>query len=134
MPSFPDDKPIFVFDGVCVLCSATARWLLRHDRNNSFRFTPAQSPLGQAIYTHYQLLMDKTFLVIEGGEVYEKSAACFCIVNALGGIWKLLNILYLLPKFIRDTLYDVVARNRYKWFGTTGYCEMISDFDGKLLS
>lgn len=126
--SFPDDKPLFVFDGVCVLCSGGARWLMHHDKQNLFRFAPAQSPLGQSLYKHYGIVMDDTYLLLDKGIMYNKSNGYLHMLDILGGKWILLKILYLIPRQIRDYVYDMVARNRYKWFGKTGYCEMIPDY------
>lgn len=64
VPDFDDSKALFVFDGVCVLCSGGAAWLMRHDRHARINLTSAQSPLGQALYHHYGMIMDESYLLI----------------------------------------------------------------------
>jgi predicted DCC family thiol-disulfide oxidoreductase YuxK len=127
VPQFPDDKPLFVFDGVCVLCSGTVGWLSRHDKNDVFRIVPAQSPLGEALYKHYGLVMDETFMVLDNGRVYDKSDACVRILEQLGGGWRILALTRFIPKRLRDFGYGVIARNRYRWFGKTEYCLLIPE-------
>jgi predicted DCC family thiol-disulfide oxidoreductase YuxK len=127
VPSFPDDKPLFIFDGVCVLCSSGAGWLMRHDQRHLFRFTSAQSPLGKALYRHYGASLDETYLLLDQGRLFDKSAGYLRMIEILGGWWLLLEIFRLIPRRIRDYFYDVVARNRYKWFGKTESCKLIPD-------
>jgi predicted DCC family thiol-disulfide oxidoreductase YuxK len=135
IPPFPDDKPVFIFDGVCVLCSGGAHWLMRHDKRGLFRFAPAQSPLGQALYRHYGVAMDETYLLLVDGSVYGKSSGYLEMLGILGGWWRGLNLLRVIPRALRDRAYDVVARNRYRWFGKTDYCSLIPpELKAKLLS
>jgi predicted DCC family thiol-disulfide oxidoreductase YuxK len=124
--AFPDDKPLFVFDGVCVLCSGGARWLMRHDKKRRFRLSPAQSRVGAALYAHYGIAMDETYLLISGGLPYTKSGGYLHMCTIVGGWWRGFLIFRLVPKALRDWGYDIVARNRYRWFGKVGYCELIS--------
>ena len=126
VPPFPDDKPLFVFDGVCVLCSGGARWLMRHDRKRNFRLSPAQSAVGAALYAHYGIAMDETYLLIADGRPYTKSSGYLHMCRIVGGWWRVLLVLALIPRAVRDWGYDVIARNRYRWFGKVGYCELIS--------
>ena len=74
VPAFPDDKPLFVFDGVCVMCSSGAAWLMRHDKRQLFRFTSAQSRLGHSLYQHYRVPLDETYLLLHEGRLFGKSA------------------------------------------------------------
>lgn len=125
VPPFSDDKLLFVFDGVCVLCSGGVRWLLRHDREGRFRFATAQSPLGRALYAHYGAVMDDTYLLLDQGRVYVKSDGYLRVAAILGGWSRAGLIAYLIPRFLRDAGYDLVARHRYRWFGKTNYCALI---------
>lgn len=125
VPEFPDDRPLFVFDGVCVLCSSGVRWLLRHDRKGLFRFATAQSALGMALYTHYGVAMDDTYLLLDQGRVYGKSDGYLRVAAILGGLWRLCLIAGLIPRALRDAAYDPIARHRYRWFGKTEYCALI---------
>lgn len=126
VPPFPDDRPILVFDGVCVLCSGLARFLLRHDTRRQFRLLAAQTPLGTALYRHFGLepVAYETNLLIDDGQVWFKSEGSIRIFERLGFPWSLVTLGRLLPRPVRDRLYDVVARNRYRWFGVRQTCYM----------
>ncbi|HEY5826964.1 MAG TPA: thiol-disulfide oxidoreductase DCC family protein [Hyphomicrobiaceae bacterium] len=124
VPAFPDDKVLVVFDGVCVLCSGFAKFILKRDRAFAFRMTTAQSPLGQALYRHYGLDTEEfeTNLVIAGGRPYAKLDSVAVAGARLGGAWRMLAVLRLLPRPLADWLYDRVAQNRYALFGRTDSC------------
>ncbi len=124
VPAFPDDRPIVLFDGVCVMCSAWARFLLRHDRRELFRLLPAQTPLGQALYRHYGLDATRfeTNILLEDGMAWLKSESSIRMAERLGPPWSFLRALRLLPLSWRDGLYEIVARNRFRWFGRRDVC------------
>lgn len=127
VPPFPDDKPLFVFDGVCVLCSSGAAWLMRHDKHRRFRYTSAQSPLGQSLYRHYGAALDETYLLLDCGRVFGKSDGYLRMAGILGGWGSVARVFRLIPRSIRDGLYDIIARHRYSWFGKTDCCKLIPD-------
>ena len=124
VPPFPDDKALIVFDGVCVLCSGFVRFVLRRDRQFAFRLATAQSPLGQALFRHYGLDTQEfeTNLVLADGRACAKLDTVSLAGERLGGPWRALSLLRLLPRPIADWLYDRVARNRYALFGRTERC------------
>jgi predicted DCC family thiol-disulfide oxidoreductase YuxK len=124
VPAFADDKALVVFDGVCVLCSGFARFILERDRAFAFRLTTAQSPLGQALLRHYGLNTQEfeTNLVLADGRAYGKLDSVVVAGERLGGVWRALSLLRLLPRAFADWLYDRVARNRYALFGRTERC------------
>ena len=124
VPDFPDDKPLIVFDGVCVLCSASARFVLRHDREGQFRLAAAQSPVGQALYRHFGLSPTRydTFLLVEEGRAWFKSDAALRVVRRFRKPWSLAGLLHVVPGALRDGAYDVVAQNRYRLFGRRETC------------
>ena len=127
VPSFDDGKPLFVFDGVCVLCSGGASWLMRFDRARKVNLTPAQAPLGQSLYAHFGMALDDSYLLITDGTAYTASAGYLQLCKILGGPWHLLRVTALIPESWRDWLYAQIARNRYRWFGKTDYCTLLSD-------
>jgi predicted DCC family thiol-disulfide oxidoreductase YuxK len=127
VPASPDDKPVFVFDGVCVLCSGGAAWLMRHDRGRRFRLASAQSPLGAALYAHYGIDWNATYLLISNGRPYIKSDGYLEMGRVIGGWWRLFLVLALIPRAVRDWGYDIVARHRYRWFGKVEYCQLIPE-------
>lgn len=133
VPTFRDDRPLFVFDGICVLCSGGANWIMRHDRKALVNFTPAQEELGQALYTHYGIEMDESYLLIAQGRAYTASRGYLELCSILGGWWNVLRIAAILPERLRDWLYSLVARNRYRWFGKVDYCSLLTEEHQKRL-
>ena len=124
VPAFADDKALIVFDGVCVLCSGLARFVLKRDRDFVFRLTTAQSPVGQALFRHYGLDTEvfATNLVLIDGTAYGKLDTVAAVGRRLGGGWCFLSMLRLIPRPIGDWLYDAIARNRYRLFGRYPSC------------
>lgn len=116
--------PIIVFDGHCVLCSANARFVLRHDRNRRFRLAAAQSEAGAALQRRFALNRDslETIVVIEDGRAITESDAVIAIAAGLGWPWRAAAAAKLVPRALRDPLYRWVARNRYRWFGRRERC------------
>jgi predicted DCC family thiol-disulfide oxidoreductase YuxK len=124
VPAFPDDRPIIVFDGHCALCSGWVSFVLRHDRAAAFRLLPAQTPLGAALYRHYRLDPEdyETNILIADGVAFFKSESAIRMLERLGAPWSAARVLRLLPASFRDRLYEIVARNRLRWFGRRDQC------------
>jgi predicted DCC family thiol-disulfide oxidoreductase YuxK len=124
VPDFADDRPLIVFDGECVMCSANARFVLRNDRRRRFRLTTAQSPLGASLYRHFGLGSDEegTILVLVEGRLLTGSEAVIAIPAGFGWPWRIAAAARILPRPIRDRLYRHVARNRFRWFGRRETC------------
>jgi predicted DCC family thiol-disulfide oxidoreductase YuxK len=117
-------KPLIVFDGICHLCTAFVRFVIRWDRAALFQFLPAQSARGEALYARLGLKTgdwDSNLLVLEG-RVYTELDAFIEITGRFGGFWRLMPILYAIPRPIRDWAYNRIARNRYRWFGKRDTC------------
>jgi predicted DCC family thiol-disulfide oxidoreductase YuxK len=124
--SFDDSHALFVFDGICVLCSGGAGWVMRFDRHAKVNFASMQSTLGQALYRHYNVVPDESYLLIAGGRAFTASRGYLELCAILGGFWHVLRIGGLVPEGWRDRLYALVARNRYRWFGRAEYCGLLS--------
>ncbi|WP_249740833.1 thiol-disulfide oxidoreductase DCC family protein [Agrobacterium rubi] len=126
VPDFPDDRPLIVFDGECGFCSRDIDFVLRHDKNALFRFTPAQSELGTALMRHYGYRTDnyETSLLVENGIAYPRSDGVLRVLKLLGGRTSLLAIFRFVPRGLRDRVYDLVARNRMKIAGRRQACRM----------
>jgi predicted DCC family thiol-disulfide oxidoreductase YuxK len=124
VPAFPDDHPIIVFDGHCAMCSRFARFILRHDRRAVFRLMAAQSPVGQALYRHLGLDPTNfdTYVLLQDGRAWFKSQGTARIFRLLGMPWSALALLRLFPSGLLDRGYDVIARNRMRWFGRNQQC------------
>jgi predicted DCC family thiol-disulfide oxidoreductase YuxK len=127
VPSFPDDRPVIIFDGNCVLCSGFAQFVLRHDQGR-FRLLAAQTPLGTALYRHFGLAAPDyaTNILIEDGRAWTRSESSLRILERMGLPWSLVSVARLLPRRVRDGLYDIVARNRLRWFGARATCYLPS--------
>jgi predicted DCC family thiol-disulfide oxidoreductase YuxK len=115
-----------LFDGVCKLCSAWARFLIRFDKHWRFRLATVQSPEGRAILKWYGLPLDQyeTLLLIEGPELYTESTALIRVLWQLPLPWPLLAIGWLAPRPLRDWLYRRIALNRYRLFGKYEQCTL----------
>ena len=123
-PALPTPAPLIVFDGVCVLCSSFVQWVIRHDPQAQFRFTAVQGPLGQTITRDLGLdpIELETILLVDGDVAYGKLAAVIEIAARLGGVWRAVTVLKVLPAFVGDWAYDCIARNRYALFGRREIC------------
>ncbi|MFS2111339.1 thiol-disulfide oxidoreductase DCC family protein [Sphingomonas sp. Sphisp140] len=119
-----DAGPIILFDGVCVLCTANARFVLRHDRRGHFQLASVQSEAGQALCRRFGVDPDDpdTMLVIEGGRARRDSDGVLAIAEGLGWPWRAAGVLRVVPRRWRDALYRRVARNRYRLFGKREAC------------
>ena len=124
VPAFPDDQPILVFDGKCLLCSATVQFIFAHERDRRLRFVIAQSPLGAALYRHFGLksVDYETNILLENGKVLTKFESSIRIFELVGGPWSLMSVFRWLPAFARDPIYELIARNRLRWFGEKESC------------
>ena len=114
---------IVVFDGVCNLCSRSVRFMLKHDVHGKLRFASAQSAVGRELLERNGIdaLDPQTFLLFDGGRVYVRTDAALEIAKDLGG-WRWLQVFRVVPRGVRDWLYGLVARNRYRWFGKREAC------------
>lgn len=122
--SFPDDRPLVIFDGYCGLCSRSVQFILRQDKAGEFRFLQAQSALGTTIYQHYGLATDnyETLILLVDGKLYTGSDAVLSVLARLGAPWSYLRLARILPLPLRDWLYRLVASHRMRFFGRTEAC------------
>jgi predicted DCC family thiol-disulfide oxidoreductase YuxK len=136
VPSFPDDRPIIVFDGDCALCSRWVQFALKHDKTQSYRFLAAQSELGVAIYRHYGLSPTdyESNILIKNGIALFKAEGTLQMIAGLGLPWSLINAFRVLPKPWLDAGYEALARNRMRWFGRRATCFVPSpSYTGRFL-
>jgi|SRR5690554_4088441 len=115
---------IILFDGVCNLCNGAINYVIKRDPNNVFKFAALQSEIGQELTAKFKIDGSKvdSIILIDGDKHYEKSTAALYIAKHLSGAYPLLFGFIIVPKFIRNAVYDYVARNRYKWFGKKDKC------------
>ncbi|HLK30518.1 MAG TPA: thiol-disulfide oxidoreductase DCC family protein [Puia sp.] len=119
-----EEKKIVLFDGVCNLCSGSVQFILKRDKKNQFLFGSLQGKAGQAYLQKFNLPADEfnSFMLVEGDQLYTRSSGALRMMKYLGGGWKLLYAFIIVPKFIRDAVYNFIAKNRYKWFGKKEEC------------
>lgn len=117
-------NPVIFFDGVCNLCTGSVQFVIKHDPQHYFRFASLQSELGQQFLQQNGLSADTfdSFIVWENGKYYTESTAALRVARKLNGLWPGLYVFILLPAFIRNSVYRLVARNRYRWFGKQETC------------
>ncbi|MDX8456728.1 thiol-disulfide oxidoreductase DCC family protein [Mesorhizobium sp. VK9D] len=121
-------QPLIVFDGVCVFCSGFVQLLLKLDRKKRFRFATAQSPLGEALFRQHGLPTDDydSNLAIIDGAAFTRLDSFIAVMTALGWPWRAAKALLILPRPLRDWVYDRVAKNRYALFGRKDSCDIPS--------
>jgi predicted DCC family thiol-disulfide oxidoreductase YuxK len=119
---WPDDD-VILFDGVCVFCSRWVRFVVARDKIARFRFTPIQSPYGTRLAQALGIdaADPDTNAVIHGGVAYFKSDGALTVLSLLPG-WSWVRVLFVVPRFIRDGVYNLVAKNRYRIFGKYDAC------------
>ncbi|WP_338763883.1 thiol-disulfide oxidoreductase DCC family protein [Bernardetia sp. ABR2-2B] len=120
------NKTIILFDGVCNLCNSAINFVIDKDVNNSFYFASLQSEFGQALLTHFGRDTSDfdSMIVYEKGKIKTKSTAALRIAAGLSGGWKYFSIFKIIPAFLRNGIYNLVAKNRYKWFGQKNECRI----------
>lgn len=118
------EKGIVFFDGVCGMCNSIVDFLIREDRNDALLFTPLQGTTAQEKLDKKDVEDLNTIAYYRDGKVTKKSSAVLQLLTDMGGIWKLAFVFKIVPRFIRDFIYDTVSKNRYKWFGKKAACRM----------
>lgn len=117
---------IVLFDGVCNLCSGSVQFMLKRDRHEHFRYASLQSDAGKALLREHGVAVPEgdpsSIVVIDDGRVFDRSSAALRVARHLGMPWVMMGVFAIVPRFVRDVVYDFVARNRYQWFGKTDQC------------
>ena len=133
MQEIPDPKnsddplfrnPIILFDGVCNFCSSIVEFAIKRDPGGIFKYAPLQSEIGRKLLYKFQLPTDEfdSFILIEGEHCFLRSTATLKLFRRLNGLWPILYILIVVPRPIRDFVYNIVAKYRYRLFGRRSDC------------
>ncbi|MBY0436299.1 MAG: thiol-disulfide oxidoreductase DCC family protein [Cyclobacteriaceae bacterium] len=119
-----ESKSIILFDGVCNLCNGFVNFVITRDAKNIFQFGSLQSKKAPELLRPFNFSTNQlsTVLLIEDGKLYSQSTAALRILKKLNGAWPLLYAFIIVPKPIRDLVYDFIAKNRYRWFGRKDEC------------
>lgn len=121
-----NNKTIILFDGVCNLCNSAINFVIDKDAKNNFYFASLQSEFGQALLAHFGRNTDDfdSMIVFENGKIKTKSTAALRIATGLSGGWKYFNVFKIVPTFLRNAVYNLIAKNRYSWFGQKNECRI----------
>ncbi len=125
MVSIPENKQLILFDGVCKLCNSSVQFVIKHDKKDKFLFTALQSNVGKKIIQEFNIDTSKTdsiLLYSPDKGLSLRSTAALNITKQLRFPINTLIIFIIIPNFIRNWIYDLIARNRYKWFGKMDDC------------
>lgn len=119
-----ETSKIILFDGVCNLCNSSVQKVIKNDSKNIFKFASLQSHFGQRFLNENQLNSEEfdSIILIDGDQFYTSSDAALRIGKELKGIYKISSFLLWIPKFIRDGVYRIISKNRYRWFGKQNTC------------
>lgn len=115
---------VILFDGVCNFCNSSVNFVLKRNAKKNIMFAPLQSAAGQKLLQSHNMPVDglQSVIFIEGMAIYERSTAALRICRQLNGLWPLFYGLIVVPRFIRDGVYNWIANNRYTWFGRRQEC------------
>jgi predicted DCC family thiol-disulfide oxidoreductase YuxK len=125
LSELPKDKKIILFDGVCNLCDSMVQFIIKNDKKDVFRFVPLQSELGLNITNYLDIdttKIDSIILYEPSIAYYYKAEAAIKVAKYLGGIYNLMRVFSILPKGLSNTIYNYIAKNRYKWYGKKESC------------
>lgn len=117
---------IVFFDGVCGLCNSFVDFLIKRNKRGQLKFSPLQGSAAQQLLKEEYTQKLGTIVYYRNGEILTKSTAALRVYADLGGLRSIVFILFIFPRFIRNTVYDYIARNRYKWFGKKESCRIPS--------
>ncbi len=115
---------ILLFDGVCNLCNRFVQFTIRRDPEGKFKFASLQSESGQALLEKFGLPKEefRTFVLVIGDRYFLKSTAALQVLRELGGVWKLFYVFIIIPRPLRDFLYGIISKSRYRIFGKRDAC------------
>lgn len=121
-------NPVILFDGVCNLCNSSVLLVIKYDPKKLFRFASIQGDYGQQILKRFHLPPTSlgSFILVDENQIYTQSTGALKVVKRLSGLWPLMYAFIIIPPFIRDIVYNLIAKNRYKWFGKKDNCAVPS--------
>lgn len=118
------DRAVILFDGVCNLCNAWVDFVVRHDVDGKYRFAPLQSDVANDLLRGAPADLPDSIVLVEGKDVWVRSTAALRVARGIGLPWSLAYVFILVPRPVRDAVYDWVARHRYRWFGRRDTCRV----------
>lgn len=126
LESLSPQYEIILFDGVCNFCNSSINFIIDHDPSNHFKFAALQSEIGQSILRKFNKNTEDfdSVILLKDNTLYEKSDAALEITKHLSGLWKYFSVFGIFPTFFLNFFYDIVAKNRYRFFGKSDSCRM----------
>lgn len=121
-----DKHKIILFDGICNLCNSSVNFIIGRDKKNVFKFAAMQSEAGQSLMTKFNLSLNEFYsvILIDNEKYYTSSTAVLRIAKELGFFWNILYVFIIVPTPVRNFFYNLIARNRYRWFGKKDSCRI----------
>ncbi len=119
-----DNGPVILFDGLCNLCNSSVQFVLKRDKEAQFHFASLQSAYAKELLQKFNLSSAdlNSFILYKEGRIYTRSTGALMVAKQLSGAWPLLSAFLMVPAIIRNGVYNLIARNRYKWFGKKNEC------------
>lgn len=119
-----ENSKVILFDGVCNLCNDSVKFIIKNDKRNIFKFAPLQGKYGIKIQNSYNINTTKinSIILVDGKNTFTKSSAALRIAKDLRAPFFMFYVFIIIPVFIRNFIYDLIAKNRYKWFGKMDNC------------
>lgn len=117
-------KAVVLFDGVCNLCNRSVQFIIKRDHSSQFYFAALQSEYGRKQKRELGIPDSsmQSIILVRGNQYFQRSSAVLEIASMLGGVWSVLYVLKIIPRFLRDWIYNGIANNRYRWFGRQDQC------------
>ena len=117
-------QSVIFFDGLCNLCNGAVQFIIERDTNNVYHFASLQSDFAKNELSKFDIdtAQMNSFILLENGKIYQRSTAALRVAKKLNGLWPLLYVFIIVPPFIRNAVYNYIAKNRYKWFGKQESC------------
>jgi predicted DCC family thiol-disulfide oxidoreductase YuxK len=128
------DHQVIMFDGVCTLCNRFVAFVIRRDLNSTFLFASLQSDVAKSLLANYDLRDVDSIVLLSSNGIYNRSTAALRIAERLNGLRTLAKLLLCVPVILRDPIYDLVARNRYRMFGQDDQCQWVAGYQDRFLS
>lgn len=118
------EHPVIFFDGLCNLCNAAVQFVIKRDPSAIFKFCSLQSPIAARLLPdhNFQSQNLNTFILLQNNKIYKRSTAALKVASQLQSPYKLLYGFIIVPSIVRDWVYNLISKNRYKWFGKRNEC------------
>jgi predicted DCC family thiol-disulfide oxidoreductase YuxK len=125
-------QPILLFDGECGFCNKSIQFLLKHEKNKRLHFAPLQSEVGQVLRNYFEIsAKTDSVILIKNHAAYIKSCAALRLTLYMKGLWPAMMAFVIIPPFLRNLVYDFIAKRRMKWYGKVENCALLADEDNK---